>query len=82
MSYYMPDSGVSVFLEMLFDEGEKVKWEQDPDIIDVEPLESSTERSSDACCTYDGDAGGKPERAEDILRVGDGERLRVGRHVS
>ena len=36
---------IDSFLKFLFDEGETVKFERDPDIIEVEPIAASTDRS-------------------------------------
>ena len=72
MSYFMPAYGISYFLKMLFDEGEEVNWVQDPDIIDVEPLSYSTERSSDASCYKRDGTSSEQKRPEDILRLRDG----------
>ena len=44
MSGYIPDNFIEVFLKILFDEGESVRYERDPDIIEVQSISEARER--------------------------------------
>lgn len=65
-------------LKWLFEDEPQI----DSDILDVEPIESSTERSDNACSVKRDSGSYEQERTEDNLRNGDHEHLWIGVDVS
>ena len=75
MSYFLTE--FESMLEWMFEDKPQI----DHDILDVEPIESSTERSGNACSVKRDSRSYEQERAEDILRIGDYEHFWLGGDV-
>ena len=47
MSGYLDDAFLEIFLNLMFDEGEDIRYETDPDIVEVQPVSYSRGEESE-----------------------------------